>query len=391
MGQHAGINATRKKNSGWVNMQEWWVNINRNGGSTWTGIYKPLNKFQTLTELIEETTSNIQSLISQINFQEFVTELNKKDDDRWVLIYMILLDRKNYKEKVNHFKDSENEVDWDWFNKDEETSIAYQYFGKVFGEILFAESPKNVPAWQLAYGNKAENPLRQALHVLKLGQPPADIARQLAYLAIASPAVCAYRLLSASTASQKQFEFIAFYCAFRIADSFRKFFNWSENIAVIDKYSDSKKSYWQNLLSYSADGNFQSMLDEFATGMIDHNGLWDYSLDDKLSKLIELVSDNIGLRTVSVTGHTYESFIKESKSKHFRCHFGVALNQSLDNDKDVMRSDSVRDAFNSPFRPLFFQQHQSGKKDLTFICIVEKYFIGICQQILLTLSKEREE
>ncbi len=328
--------------------------------------WNPLNKFQTLTELIEETTSNIQSLISQINTQEFVAESNKKDDDRWALIYMILLDRKINKEKVNQFKDSENEVDWDWFNKDEETSVANQYFEKIFGEILFAETPKNIPAWQLAYGSKAENPLRRTLHDLKLGHPPVDIAKQLAYLAIASPAICAYRLLSASAATQKQLDFIAFYGAFRIADSFRKYFNWSENIAVIDKYSDSKKSYWQNLLAYSADGNFQSMLDEFATAMIDHNGLWDYSLDDKLSKLIELVSDNIGLRTVSVTGHTYESFIKESKSRHFRCHFGVALNHSLDNEKDVMRSDSVRDAFNSPFRPFILSTTSIGQEGLDF-------------------------
>jgi hypothetical protein len=39
VGQHAGINTTSKNIYGWVNMQEWWVNMNRNGGSTWSGIY----------------------------------------------------------------------------------------------------------------------------------------------------------------------------------------------------------------------------------------------------------------------------------------------------------------------------------------------------------------
>ncbi len=329
-------------------------------------IWEPLNKFQSLVELIEETVTKIQPLINQINIQEFTTEPNKKDDDRWALIYMLLLDRRNKKEKVNQFKDSESEVDWDWFNKDEETSVANQYYEKVFGDILFAETPKDIPVWQLASGYKQDNPLRNILQDLKLGHPPADIAKQLAYLTIASPAICSYRLLSAFTSTQKQFDFIAFYGAFRIADSFRKFFNGSENIAVIDKYSDGKKSYWQNLLAYSASGNFQSMLDEFATAMIDHNGLWDYSLEDKLSKLVDLVSGNIGLRTVSVTGHTYESFIKESKPKHFRCHFGVALNHSLDNEKDVMRSDSVRDAFNSPFRPFILSTTSIGQEGLDF-------------------------
>jgi hypothetical protein len=27
-------------------MQEWWVNMNRNGGSTWSGIYKRLNRIK---------------------------------------------------------------------------------------------------------------------------------------------------------------------------------------------------------------------------------------------------------------------------------------------------------------------------------------------------------
>ncbi len=306
--------------------------------------WQPLDTFQPLATLIDEITLKIQSLISQLSIQEFVSEPNKKSDDRWALIYMLLLDRKNKKEKLNQFRCSKNEVDWDWFYKDEETSLANQYFIKVFNQILFADTPKDLPAWQLASGYKQNNPLRIMLQELKLGQPPTGIAKQLAYLTISSPAICSYRLLNAFTSKQKQFDFIAFYGAFRIADSFRKFFNWSENIAVIDKHSDSKKSYWQNILVYSAAGNIQSMLDEYATAMIDHNGLWNYSHEDKLSKLIELVSENIGLRTVSVTGHTYESFIKESKPKHFRCHFGVALNQSLDNEKDIMRSDSV----NSP-------------------------------------------
>ncbi|MBK8368180.1 MAG: hypothetical protein IPL10_12390 [Bacteroidetes bacterium] len=108
------------------------------------------------------------------------------------------------------------------------------------------------------------------------------------------------------------------------------------------------------------------MIDEFGNALIDHNGLWDYSDQDKLKKLIELLSTNIGLRTVSVVGHTYESFTKENKPKHFRCHFGVALNQSMENEKDVLRSDSVRNAFNSPFRPFILATTSVGQEGLDF-------------------------
>ena len=328
--------------------------------------WKPVEMHDSVEELIEKIASKIQTQIDQINYQDFSSEENKKIDDRWALIYMLLLDRKFKKEEINQFRDSKNIVDCKWFNNTEETSVANKYFNKVFNDILFTESSPFIPAWKLASGIKQDNPLKQTLQELKLGQPHKDIAKQLAYLTIASPAICSYRYMSAFTSSQKQIDDIAFYGAFKIADSFRKFFNLPENIAVIDKHSENNKSYWQNLLTYSANGNFQSMLDEFATAMIDHNGLWNNSVEDKLKKLIELISNNIGLRTVSVAGHTYESFIKKRKPRFFRSHFGVALNQSLDNEKDIIRSDSVRDAFNSPFRPFILSTTSIGQEGLDF-------------------------
>lgn len=319
---------------------------------TLSGLWNPLKSDSNqVKEILFELTNKIQNLISQIPATSYITEPSKKEDDRWALIYMLLLDRKFNKDKVNLLVETENSFDWDWFNKAEEKTIANEYFEKVFGDILFCD-----------YYDKN---LLQILRDLKLGQPPLDICMQLAYLTIASPAVCSYRLLNGFTSINKQSDYISFYGAFRIADSFRKFYNVAENISVIDKHSKFD-SYWKNILLYAASGNFQSMLDEFANAMIDHNGLWDYSLEDKINKLVELVADNIGLRTVSVAAHTYESFIKESKPRHFRCHFGVALSQSMENEKDVMRSDSVRDSFNSPFRPFILSTTSIGQEGLDF-------------------------
>jgi len=271
---------------------------------TLSEIWKPNSKMQSLPELIAELTAKIKSFLIQIDTRDFVRETTKKDDERWALVYMLLLDRKHKKEKLNQLKPLENDIDWGWFNSDEENSVASFYYEKVFYDILFANNPKDLPAPLLAYYGKQEDPVKLVLQKLRLGQPPADIATQLAYLTVASPAICSQRLLTAYKSGIKDYESICFYGAFKIADSFRKFFNKPENTTVVEKFSEFD-SYWKNVLSYSAQGNFQSMLDEFAYAMIDHNGLWDYPLGEKLSKLVELISKNIGLRTVTVTGHTY--------------------------------------------------------------------------------------
>jgi hypothetical protein len=327
-------------------------------------LWNPLIKYQSLSEVIDDVTLKIQSLLKTIYISEFISERSKREDHRWALIYMLLLDRKYKRDLVSSLQESENLVDWGWFNADDENSVANEYFEKVFLQILFSGTSHNLPAWELAHGARADNSAKQALYSLRLGNPPSDIARQLAYLTISSPAICSYRLLSSFTTNNK-LSYISFYGAFRVADSFRKFFNWPENIAVIDKFKVFD-SYWKNVLAYSAAGNFQSMLDEFAAAMIDHNGLWDYSTADKVSKLIEVITKNIGLRTVSVAGHTYQSFIKESKPRHFRCHYGVALNQSIIDEKDVIHSDKVRDAFNSPFRPFILSTTSIGQEGLDF-------------------------
>lgn len=333
---------------------------------TLSNLWKPAIKTTNLTNLISILTAQIKSLINGISIKEFISESNKKNDDRWALIYMLLLDRKNNLEQINHIRQCESEYNWDWLKGDSELSVASEYYKKVFTEILFAERPKFIPAWELARGVKPENAIRNTLIQLRLGQPPADIAQKLAYLTIASPAICSYRLLNAYSKVEKDIDYISFFGAFQVADNFRKFFNVSENIAVVDKYAIRDKSYWENVLIYSASGNFQSMLDEFANAMVDHNGLWNITVKNKIQKLIIILSENIGLRTVSVAGHTYDSFVKDSKPNHFRCHYGVALSQSLDNEKNIIRSDNVRDAFNSPFRPFILATTSIGQEGLDF-------------------------
>jgi hypothetical protein len=321
--------------------------------------YANLGTVRSLAEKVNELAQIIKPLIDDVRGSELITEPGKVGDDRWALVLMLLLDKKHQTETIQDLAAKRKSLNWDWLNNstkghvdeaEEESSSAKKYYDKV-ADILFSD-----------LHNKD---FMSELKELRLGQIPEDVVEQLAYLTLASPAITAYRLLS-SYAHDVTDVAMAFFGAFRVADSYRKFFNTPENIAVVDKVSHTG-SYWERVLRYLACGNFQSLVDEYASILIDHNGLWDTEPSAKLNSLIGLLADNTGLRTVWVNGHNFESFTNPKEpASHLRCHFGVALNQSLSNDKDVMRNDKVRDAFNSPFRPFILSTTSIGQEGLDF-------------------------
>lgn len=327
------------------------------------GLWEPYSRLaltRTLQEEVQDLKYEIEHLVNELGAAAHVTERGKAADDRWALILMILLDKRHHGETIKDLAANRRNVNWDWFNsykndpadhEEQEASSAKKYYEKVFTDILFSQ-----------HSNKD---YLAELGDLKLGPIPENVVEQLAYLALASPAIGAFRLLQAYADKDTSLS-IPFFGAFRIADSYRKFFNTPENIAVVDKCTDVG-SYWERVLQYLAWGNFQSLLDEYAAVIIDHHGLWDLGSEEQLNKLSFLLSENNGLRTVWVNGQTFESFTKAKvASSHLRCHFGVALNQSLANDKDVMRNDKVRDAFNSPFRPFILTTTSIGQEGLDF-------------------------
>lgn len=330
---------------------------------TLTQLWRPYTSLDTVRSLADEVhdlMEEIRPLVDQVLDPALVTEPGKAGDDRWALILMLLLDRKFHAETIQELSVKRRSIDWSWFgvlrseqadDVEQDSSSAQKYFDKVFTGILFSE--------------EQNDDILTELKGLGLGAVPENVVEQLAYLGLTAPAIAAYRLLSAHLGGEDGAA-QAFFGAFRVADSYRKFFNTPENIAVVDKCSDTG-SYWERVLRYLAWGNFQALLDEYASILIDHHGLWDMAPPAKLNSLVSLLADNTGLRTVWVNGHTYKSFTKPGvPASHLRCHFGVALNQSMSNEKEVIRNDKVRDAFNSPFRPFILSTTSIGQEGLDF-------------------------
>lgn len=185
-------------------------------------------------------------------------------------------------------------------------------------------------------------------------QIPADAAETMADMAIASPAVCAYRLLKRLQPHTFATEWKRI--ATEIAkEIFVSLFNKAESSAVLDLlYGDKTEDvYYQAVFRYCVEGNLQSMLDEYA-----------YVLGVCGEELKEAMVDGY-VDTVNLQIDTQESF-PEGKKASMRTHFAVGYFNAKVSDKNVLRADRIRKAFNSPFRPFVLATTSIGQEGLDF-------------------------
>src|SRR5665647_2507586 len=188
---------------------------------------------------------------------------------------------------------------------------------------------------------------------------PADLAEVLTNMAIASPAVCALRIYSdAVLASQFAMEMI-------------NIFNTPEAISSIELlYGKSNDdAYYKNVLKYSIDGNIQAVLEEYVH-MIDEG-------DGKEKELCGKMCEAIKINTASYPVDTYSSFKSEIEGNKerkitMRSHFAVGFYNSSQDSKTAQRKDSLRNAFNSPFRPFVLATTSIGQEGLDFHCYCRK-------------------
>lgn len=199
---------------------------------------------------------------------------------------------------------------------------------------------------------------------LGLGKRPADLVDVLADMAIASPAICAYR-------SYKNY-FEKFNSAYptQIAKEFINRMNTPESTAVIELCFGVKNedACWQNVLNYSKAGNFQAMLDEYLHLLT--NGV--SGRDETACEVVHRsILQSLNIRTTKYNIDTFNSFKarmngKKEKNVAFRSHFAVAFTKGDGNNKDTDRKKTLRNAFNSPFRPFVLASTSIGQEGLDF-------------------------
>lgn len=291
-----------------------------------------LNNGLSLKQIEDDVKSKIRNDLKEIKWENTLF-----DDFRWYYLAPMLLDSKEH-------------VDL-WFSQSDKLVESGYYFRKGF----------------LTHYNE----LKKLYYDFegKLGKKPDDLEEVLCDMALAAPAICAYRSYEKELPGNVTMD--EFICApTQIGRKFIDRMNLPESIAVIDlNFSESSEdAYWKNVLKYSKQGNLQSVFDEYVHLL--SNGL-DNDNEDKILIINDKFITSFEFRTTSYDIDTVETFKSRMNDEEYdnlslRTHFAVSFTKGRSDEKDTNRKKSVRDAFNAPFRPFVLASTSIGQEGLDF-------------------------
>ena len=187
------------------------------------------------------------------------------------------------------------------------------------------------------------------------------VTKQMAWLSVGSPAICAYRALRRYFDDEKLIQEEAF----RIGLSFIDLFNKPESIAVVNlQYPNDKLDYWQKVIRYCAEGNLQAVLDEYLFMLLNDC--------EKIEDVSDRICSVVGMRTAQLKVDDASSFNKKdddvNDGRHYmRTHYAAAFGvNTKKSEAGNVRATGVREAFNSPFRPFVLATTSIGQEGLDF-------------------------
>jgi hypothetical protein len=271
------------------------------------------------------------------------------EDESWYWAVPILLDRQRDKRRTDA-----------WWRRDDLDRVW------VGGEDAVEEGEDEA-------GSRFSDHLDRARRVLTtgtsgLGRPPRDLLAVTALLALAGPGTVALRSFAQiAGAGASPGQALLHDAAAQVAWSLRALFNQPEAMAVL-RAGATHERYWQRVLEYSLEGGLQAVLDEYVHVLRDLDGLFDRAAEDVVPKLAERIREVIALRTSTL--RVDEIRLDGSLSlapQGLRGHFALRLgSESSEEGAGAVREESVRAAFNSPFRPFVLATTSVGQEGLDF-------------------------
>lgn len=202
-----------------------------------------------------------------------------------------------------------------------------------------------------------------------LGRKPDDLLDVLAELALASPAICALRALRRIAPDVADISPSMLSAASQVANGLRALFNQPDATALLRAH-DERKPYWQRVLAYGIDGNLQAVLDEYAHVLKENVGLAQrpgpeiaIGVAAAMQEALSLRPSSLRVDDLKATPHGHIRL----KEFSIRCRFALRFGDVRDDGgQTLVRSGSVRQAFNSPFRPFILASTSVGQEGLDF-------------------------
>lgn len=306
-----------------------------------TKCYDPvdcMNRGLSLREIEKEIKGKIADKLAKY---ESIT--SGRADNRWYYIAPLLLDGAGYVTG--------------WLGSDEALASFDEEEDKTKRQKGFLTHLQNLKEMYYAtnYGK-----------VCNLGKKPDDLLDVLTDMAIASPAITINRTYRNYCKKGQSFPS---YLPSQIAKIFINRMNTAESTATVELACGKKSddAHWQNMLTYCKHGNIQAMFDEYAHVIV--NGLdADHNL---INNLHYTIASSMDVRTTIYTVDTYNGFKarvngNKEKGTAIRSHFAVAFTKGDGKEKDADRKKSVRNSFNSPFRPFVLASTSIGQEGLDF-------------------------
>lgn len=302
-----------------------------------------LNRKMNFRELEREIKGKIQTLLSGLGRGEGTS---RREDDRWYYLAPMLMDGAQYVSE--------------WLGG----GVALA----DYADLESGDDNKTTRRKQGGFLTHLET-LAGFLHNpnLTLGKKPNDLLDVLTNMALASPAVCIMRSYQNIGGAGYRIDMPS-----QLAKVFINRMNTPESTAVIEVCSGKSgdDAHWKNLLAYCKDGNLQAVFDEYAHILVESNGL--ASTENRIAPLHNLIMGSMNVHTASYGIDTFNSLksrIDERKTRplNIRSHFAVAFTKSEGGvSKGIDRKESVRNSFNSPFRPFVLATTFIGQEGLDF-------------------------
>lgn len=177
---------------------------------------------------------------------------------------------------------------------------------------------------------------------------PKGVEDLLTDMAIGAPANCAFRLFHDQEREASDY-------ASEIAHAFVTLFNKPEAAGVLQTLYGDSGVYYEKVFRYCVEGNLQAVLDEYA-----------FILAETGAGLVRAIASGFA-NTASIQVDTRETVKGQSnRGIRLRTHFAVGYYNAKISEKAVQRTENIRQAFNSPFRPFVLATTSIGQEGLDF-------------------------